>query len=146
MAETNQQKLIVSLIRDNLINTKLLNGLDTLGLNADNYSLRLSDTIFELMGFEDNKESDKVFEYYIGELKKANKINIAAHPERLDSLADNIYFNLVIRKFKEKPAKQKKGRSFLSSLFISQRSPLQSLNQPFEREGYTKTHHSTNRG
>jgi hypothetical protein len=146
MAEINQQKLIVSLIRDNLINTKLLNGLDALGLNADNYSLRLGDTIFELMGFDDSKDSDKVFEYYIGELKKANRINIASHPERLDSLADNIYFNLVIKKLKEKPVKQKKGCPFLSSLLISQRSPPQSLNKPFEREGYAKTHHSTNRG
>jgi hypothetical protein len=120
MGKINHQKLIVSLIRDNLVNTKLLNGLDALGLNADNYSLRLSDTIFELMGFEDNKDSDKVFEYYIGELKKAHKINIAAHPERLDSLADSIYFNLVIRKLKKKPAKQKKR------LPISE----QPLNQP----------------
>lgn len=58
----NKEKLILSLIKDDLINVKLVNGLNEAGLNADNYYLHLSDTIFKLMGFGDDEEAETIYE------------------------------------------------------------------------------------
>ncbi len=98
MTEPNKKKLILSLIKDNLINTKLVSGLNALGMDASLYSLHLSETIFELMGFEDNKWSDLVFEHYLSMVEKVNEINFSQSHEELDVLASEIYKELMIRK------------------------------------------------
>ncbi|MBK7442040.1 MAG: hypothetical protein IPI65_11005 [Bacteroidetes bacterium] len=72
MKAKNKKKLILSLIKDDLINAKLVNGLNEIGLNADNYSLHLSDTIFNLMRFEDNEETETTFERYMELAKEIN--------------------------------------------------------------------------
>jgi hypothetical protein len=51
MEEINKQELILALIRDNLINMKLISGLNALGLIADDYYLNLGDTVFKFNGF-----------------------------------------------------------------------------------------------
>ncbi|MGZ3767823.1 MAG: hypothetical protein ACXVDZ_09945 [Bacteroidia bacterium] len=101
MSNTYHQKLIVSLIKDHLINTKLINGLNTIGLNADDYSLHLGQTIFDLLEFENTKHSDKAFEYYLKLTKKVNKINITKHPKKLDELAGSIHCKLLARQFEK---------------------------------------------
>lgn len=98
MTNYKKQKLILSLIKDNLINTKLVNGLNAMGLDASPYSLHLSETIFELLGFEDSKRSDQVFEYYLELVEKVNGINISQSQEALDVLTIEIYGELVGRK------------------------------------------------
>ena len=98
MNNQKKQKLILSLIKDNLINTKLVNGLNAMGLDASSYSLHLSETIFELMGFEDSKRSDQVFEYYLELVEKVNDINIAQSHDALDLLTTEIYGELLIRR------------------------------------------------
>lgn len=98
MTNLKKQKLILSLIKDNLINTKLVNGLNAMGLDASTYSLHLSETIFELMGFRDNKKSDQVFEYYLELVEKVNAINISQSHEALDLLTTEIYGELLTHK------------------------------------------------
>jgi len=87
-----RKKLIISLIKDNLINTKLVNGLSKLGLDSDLYSLHLGDTIFELMGFKN--ERSEVYENFIRLSSKANKIDISKNDTAVESLALEIYSEL----------------------------------------------------
>ena len=88
------EKLIKSLIKDDLINTKLVDGLNSLGLNAENYSLFLSETIINLMGFEDIDENDSVHHFYIDYTKKAKNLDINNYNNSFDKLADEIYQSL----------------------------------------------------
>ncbi|MBA3704370.1 MAG: hypothetical protein H0W84_00275 [Bacteroidetes bacterium] len=87
----NQENLIISLIKDNLINTRLVNGLDKLGLDASNYSLNLSDTIFKLMEIDE----EELFERYLGWCEEATKRDIFKHPELLEIYATEIYRKLM---------------------------------------------------
>lgn len=96
MKRIEYKNLIISLIKDDLIHTKLINGLDALGLEALDYHIHLSETIFELFGFPDN--SDNAFEYYISELKKARRLSIRKNREAFDVLALNIFTELERRK------------------------------------------------
>ena len=88
------KKLIISLIKDDLLNDKLVNGLIDIGLNPGNYFLHLSETIFKLMGFEDNMMTDEIFNHYLLLSQKVKHIDIAHSSEQLDRLANEIYFEL----------------------------------------------------
>jgi hypothetical protein len=94
----NKKELIISLIRDNLINLKLVTGLNDLGLIADDYSLFLGDTIFKLMGFEASAKSDLIFEkVFIANSEKVEQIDFSSLDE-LTLLSTQIYEELLFAK------------------------------------------------
>jgi hypothetical protein len=93
ITDMNIEKLILSLIKDDLINIKLIGSLQKIGLYSDCYYLHLSTTVFELMGFEDN-ESDKMYDKYIELSEKATDIDITASNKAMEKLADEIYTEL----------------------------------------------------
>ena len=72
MNKNINERLVISLIKDDIINSTLVNGLIDIGLNASHYQLHLGDTVFRLMGFKEDHYSDTVFEFY-RELIKRNK-------------------------------------------------------------------------
>ena len=52
MKTTIDRSLIISLIKDDLIHAKLINGLMAIGLDATHYHLYLGETILQLMGMD----------------------------------------------------------------------------------------------
>ncbi len=91
------KKCVVSLIKDDLIHIRLVYGLETLGLNSDNYSLRLNETIFQLVGIrEDNEE---FFEEYVDECRTILNMDIFKYPELLNNMALSLY-NKLIKEYK----------------------------------------------
>lgn len=94
----NHKKLVLSLIKDDLINSKLIYGLNAMGLNAEHYFLHLSDTIFELLEYEDNRETEQVFKRYIELTKHVVFIDITKSQKGLNELVLKIYGELVGRK------------------------------------------------
>lgn len=99
MSPNKNKKLILSLIKDDLINTKLVNGLDSLGLNAQDYLLlHLSDTIFKLMKIKDDEKGEKLFEYYLDLKNNVRFIEAAKSHDAFDDLALEIYFDLMSKK------------------------------------------------
>lgn len=94
--QTEQQ--IISLIKDDLINCKLVNGLNQLGLSAGDYHLNLSETIFNLMGIDGaTDDNDKLLDYYINLTSASQGIdlsNIAGRGTALEDLAQSIYREL----------------------------------------------------
>jgi hypothetical protein len=95
----NNKELILSLIRDSLINMKLISGLNFLGLNANDYNLYLGNTIFLLMGFENDERSDLIFEsVYLANAEKVKSIDFSLSTNELDLLSIEIYNELMFAK------------------------------------------------
>ncbi|MFD1000478.1 hypothetical protein ACFQ21_14230 [Ohtaekwangia kribbensis] len=95
------EQLIISLIKDDLINSKLVNGLSQLGLSAGDYHLHLSETIFTLMGIDGVEDDDKLLDHYIGLISVAQNVDltdIAGRNSVLEKLAHSIYIELLRRK------------------------------------------------
>jgi hypothetical protein len=90
-----QQELIISLIRDDLINTKLVYGLGDIGLNADEYLLHLSDTVFQLMGLDN---TDELTEQYIQLTCLIKEIDIFDRNCTLEKFAVEVYNKLLLQK------------------------------------------------
>jgi hypothetical protein len=89
-----KKELILSLIKDDLINTKLVHGLNETGLNAEHYYLHLGETIFKLMGFKDNEVTEEVFRYYMQTTKKAKYLDISVSHKPMEEFALQIYREL----------------------------------------------------
>lgn len=89
------QKIILILIKDDLINTKLVEGLGSLGLESANYYLYVSDVIFELMGFDDCKRCEAIYEQYLKQLEKSKDLNIKNKDQAFEKLAKEIYHELL---------------------------------------------------
>lgn len=94
MKTLNNQQLILSLIKDDLINSKLVNGLNEMGLNGNPYFLHLGETIFKLLGIEDTEETEYIFKRYMELSKKAMYVDITQSYDAIDNLALQIYNEL----------------------------------------------------
>jgi hypothetical protein len=92
MTPIDNKQLILSLIKDDLINTKLISGLENLGIDAGLYLLGISDAIFVLMGIDDSEKGEELFEYYL-ELRdsKIEDFDLKKYHINLDGLAIEIY-------------------------------------------------------
>lgn len=87
----NKREFILSLIKDDLINYKLVRTLNDLGLNADAYHLHLSETIFELMGLNRLKDSEVLYKRYREMLDKVKGIDLVKDSEELERLTLVVY-------------------------------------------------------
>ncbi len=78
MEFTINENRIISLIEDDLKNTKLVLGLQKLGLSPSQYYLNLSDTIFDILGISDNDENEHIYLEYVKLSSKIECINISS--------------------------------------------------------------------
>jgi hypothetical protein len=93
------RKIILSLIKDDLINMRLVHGLNNLGLNADDYTLNLSTTIFELMGIDKNDPvAERLLENYIDTTKSTTLLKQEELKSELDKSALEVYQSLILAK------------------------------------------------
>ena len=95
MKKISNKKLILSLIKDDLINSKLNIGLSNLGLQPDLYLLGISDTVFLLLGIKSNRKGEELFEHYLDLRQKVEEIDLIKSDGSLEKLALDIYTDLV---------------------------------------------------
>jgi hypothetical protein len=94
-----EKDLILRLIKDSLISFKLISGLNALGLNADDYTSFLGDTIFLLMGLQHHQQSDFIFEsVFLTHAEKVRYIDFSSSMEELDALSEETYAALEFAK------------------------------------------------
>lgn len=99
MQNTYNKELIISLIKDDLINAKLISSLNNMGIDAELYLLGISDAIFILMGIEDDKKGEELFEFYL-ELRDKQLENVDVvnkSQEMLYNLSLKIYMEVKIK-------------------------------------------------
>lgn len=91
MFAQTKQTLILSLIRDDLINLRLVHGLNALGLQADAYMLHLGETVLRLMGYPNTPATDAVYTRYYELTQRACEVDISQSHAAMDALAGEIY-------------------------------------------------------
>jgi hypothetical protein len=91
MQTVKQKQLIISLIKDDLINSKLINGLSQIGLDANKFYLHLPETIFEQMGITDNKKKETLLKRYTVLSEKMKAIDLNENYKAVEELAEAIY-------------------------------------------------------
>jgi len=89
----DQQEIIIRLIKDHLVNTRLINGLYNLGIYMDDYHLHLSDTIFKIMSIPD--ENEELYEVYLEWCTRISQTEVLRDQKLLDVYAREIYAVLL---------------------------------------------------
>jgi len=107
MKPNKNKKLILSLIKDDLINYHLITGLEALGFDASHYTLFLSETIFSLIGIngDDDTEQEALYKLYLGLFKKVEKFDLTENSTQLENLALEVYTALVVQRITSKKVK-----------------------------------------
>jgi len=93
-----EKELIISLIKDDLTNIRLITGMEKLGLDYDQYYLQLSETFFALIDFKSKEWEERAYDEYLEYSKKVLSIDIAKHPEKLTAMANTVYNKLIEEK------------------------------------------------
>lgn len=86
-----KKELILSLIRDDLLHQRLIQGLHALGFEADDYGLHLGTTILGLMGYDETRRTDALYNCYYGLAARAQYADAARLKAALGDLAAEIY-------------------------------------------------------
>jgi hypothetical protein len=92
--KTENKQLIISLIKDDLINSKLVNGLNQIGLDANKFYLHLPETIFEQMGIQDHKKKEVLLLRYTMLSEKMKAIDLNENYGGVEELAEEIYWEM----------------------------------------------------
>lgn len=88
----SRKQLILSLIKDDLTNLKLVYSLNALGLAADNYTLHSGSTVINLMKINaSGLQWENIHDGYLERTRKVTQIDIQESPVLLDALAEEIY-------------------------------------------------------
>lgn len=85
-----KKELLVSLILDDLVHARLVDGLEALGLPAAFYAHDVPFAVMELMGFNE-KQQHEIFPRYRVWQEEARHIDISKGNARMRSLAERIY-------------------------------------------------------
>jgi hypothetical protein len=97
-----KKSLILSLIKDDLINSKLVHSLNNIGLEADDYNLHASTTIMNLMKIKTAPlRWEEIHDEYLDRTRKVLQIDIQESPGLVDALVQEIYDFLKKRKAEE---------------------------------------------
>lgn len=100
---STRKKLVLDLITDDLINTKLVYSLNNIGLQANDYTLHLSTTIMNLMRIKTTSlRWENIHDEYLKMTSRVLKIDFQESPRILTALAEEIYDFLKLRKQEEK--------------------------------------------
>lgn len=98
-----KRKFLTSMILDDLIHSKLAQGMIALNLRGDNYLTDVGTKVLQLMGFRGMQE-EIVFMHYLTLLDKAKYVSLEDGNGDMQKLAKEIYEELK----KQKPIKNYK--------------------------------------
>lgn len=86
------KKIIIELIKCDLINTKMINGLNRIDIEASKYRINVTPVIFVLLDIKQDDRTDKIYERYFNMLNKYETYD--SLKGELDSAAIKIYASL----------------------------------------------------
>ena len=83
--------IIINLIKQDLVNWKMINSLQKMQIRADDYQLDISSIIFEIMELNNRENVDEIFENYVEMSRPVIKLIVAQSNKKIDVLASKIY-------------------------------------------------------
>jgi hypothetical protein len=96
--EKNDRQLLLSLLKAELKNTKLVRGLESIGMNPDDFYLGISSEILKLAGFQKEEIDEELYDFYFEELDHHCQLEYMEFRQKLDSLAEELLKELEKRK------------------------------------------------
>lgn len=86
---------IIKLITDDLRINKLINGLNSTGLDATTFNTKIHETVFLLLGFKKNEQTEELKEWYFEQAEKVYLIELTSIEGGISQLGKEIYSGLI---------------------------------------------------
>ena len=83
--------IVVNMIKQDLINWKMIHLLQKMQIRADDYQLDIGSIIFEIMDLNNRENVDEIFEKYVEMSRPMLKLIVEQSNRKIDVLADKIY-------------------------------------------------------
>jgi hypothetical protein len=83
--------IIINLIKQDLINWKMINSLQKMQIRADDYQLDIGSIIFEILDLNNREDVDEIFEKYVEISRPMLKLIVGQSYKKIDALAAKIY-------------------------------------------------------
>ncbi len=90
-----QAALIISLLKANLCNYKLITCLEKAGLVVEDFHGDLETVILTLMGFDLETRETELYDFYLHTMDKLVEINVQEFRQNLGRLAEEMYQELL---------------------------------------------------
>lgn len=85
------QAIVTNLIKQDLINWRMISLLQKMQVRADDYQLDIGSIIFEIMNLDNRKDVDELFEKYLEMSRPVLKLIASQSNGKIDILASKIY-------------------------------------------------------
>ena len=85
-----RKEKIKKLIASEIINTKLIFSLDSIGIDANHYLTDISDVIFDIAKINKKNQTEEFFDNYFNLIKKGISIDIRIGDNKLEELVDEV--------------------------------------------------------
>jgi len=83
--------IIINLIKQDLVNWKMINLLQKMQVRADDYQLDIGSIIFEIMDLSNRENVDEIFDKYVEMSRPVLKLIVGQSNREIDALAAKIY-------------------------------------------------------
>lgn len=86
---------VILLIEDSIVNAKLVNTFERIGIDASVYNLNCPTVIFNLLGLSTENNKDELYGLFYDLIKEGEKIDFSVSRKELRTLAENVYESLL---------------------------------------------------
>lgn len=93
-----QKEFILSLIKADMRNIKLISGLDKAGALVEHFYTDLSMVILKLIGFEDAERTDELYAFYDKKMNILIDVSVSEFVDQLNYKAVDFYNELLYMK------------------------------------------------
>lgn len=87
------------LIEDSIVNTKLVNTLERIGIDASLYNLNCPAAVFDLLGLSSEERKDELNGLFFDLIREGETIDFADSREELRIFAEKVYSRLLDSQF-----------------------------------------------
>jgi hypothetical protein len=92
----DKKAMTIYLIKQDLLNTRIIMGFLAMGIEANDYTTDLSEFIFMLVGVDpEHRQIEEIFKHYMTMIRKVIHLNILIQKNEFDEMANDIYNFLV---------------------------------------------------
>jgi len=99
MTPETEKEIVLLLLRDDLVNTKLVDALCKMEFSAEVFYLNTSSVIFRLMGIDlDNPDNEPIYKEYLKRCSAAIYVKMKGNQSTFDEMAQELYDFLMFKK------------------------------------------------
>jgi hypothetical protein len=91
----NQKRFVLALIKDYIIYSRLNNGLSATGLDTEEFSVNLGNTIFEVMELGNDEISDERFSEFLSVTEKIMQFDVSEWRNEVNPIANEAFALLL---------------------------------------------------